>query len=74
MRSNLIFVDRRKGNDRREKEDSSGELDADLSADNRRHASDRRTSFRSLLDDYYAYMKKQLGKTAYLEPEKRKKK
>lgn len=72
MRSNFVFIDRRKGTDRRVDEDPSQQLDVDLAEGKRRNSRERRASARSILEDYYAYMKKQLGKAAYTEPAKKK--
>ncbi len=73
MSSNLVFVDRRKGQDRRVDEDPCKDLDIDLYHRKRRKSADRRDSSRDITDDYYAYMRKQLGKADYVEPPKVKK-
>lgn len=70
MSSNLVFVDRRKGHDRRLDEDPCRELDVDLYHRKRRKSTDRRDDSRDITDDYYAYMRKQLGKADYTETPK----
>jgi hypothetical protein len=73
MSSNLVFVDRRKGQDRRLDEDPCKDLDIDLYHRKRRKSADRRDNSRDITDDYYAYMRKQLGKADYVETPKAKK-
>lgn len=62
MSSNLVFVDRRRKEDRRLEEDPCRDFNIDLFHRKRRKSAERRDSARSLIDDYYAYMRKQLGK------------
>jgi len=54
----LIFVDRRKGNDRRLDADPCSNMPIDLYHRKRRKSAERRDTSRSLSDDYYAYMQK----------------
>ena len=56
MTKPLVFVDRRKGGDRREDCDPCRDLPVDLYHRKRRKSSERRDSTRSLSEDYYAYM------------------
>ncbi len=70
MSSHLIFVDRRKNEDRRLDEDPCRDLNMDLYNSKRRKSADRRDNSRDITDDYYAYMRRQLGKADYSEPEK----
>lgn len=42
----------------------------DLYNSKRRKSADRRDNSRDITDDYYAYMRRQLGKADYSEPEK----
>lgn len=53
---NRIFIDRRKGRDRREEVDLCEGLDVDIYHRKRRVRSDRRAEDRSLDEDYDAYM------------------
>lgn len=53
---NRIFIDRRKGRDRREEIDLCEGLDVDIYHRKRRKKSDRRAEDRSLDQDYNAYM------------------
>lgn len=53
---NRIFIDRRKGRDRREEADLCEGLDVDIYHRKRRKKSDRRAEDRSLDQDYNAYM------------------
>jgi hypothetical protein len=62
MSSNLVFVDRRKGKDRRLEDDPCRDFDVDLFHSKRRQSVERRDTKRNIMDDYYAYMRKQLGK------------
>ena len=61
MTKPFVFVDRRKGNDRREESDPCRDMDLDLYHRKRRKSKDRRDPTRSLMDDYYAYMQKTLN-------------
>lgn len=56
MTQNLIFVNRRKGRDRRLDSDPCKDLPLDLYHRMRRKAGERRSLRRSLSDDYYAYV------------------
>jgi len=53
---NRIFIDRRRGMDRREEIDFCEGLDVDIYHRKRRKKSDRRAEERSLDQDYDAYM------------------
>lgn len=55
MTRETIFIDRRKGNDRRFENDPCHDMDIDLYHRKRRKSTDRRDPDRSLADDYYAY-------------------
>lgn len=50
-----IFINRRRGRDRREEIDPCQDLDVDLYHRKRRKKSERRAEGRSLDEDYYAY-------------------
>lgn len=56
MTPNLIFVNRRKGCDRRLDCDPCKDLPLDLYHRMRRKAGERRSVKRTLSDDYYAYL------------------
>lgn len=56
MTPNLIFVNRRKGRDRRLDRDPCKDLPLDLYHRMRRKAGERRSVRRTLSDDYYAYL------------------
>lgn len=56
MKPNQIFVNRRKGRDRREDADPCKNLPLDLYHRKRRKTRDRRAPDRSLTDDYYAFI------------------
>lgn len=58
MSPNIIFVNRRKGSDRREDADPCKDMNLDLFHRKRRKSPERRDTHRSLTDDYYAYMQK----------------
>lgn len=60
---NKIFIDRRKGKDRREEIDLCEGLDVDIYHRKRRKKSDRRAEDRSLGQDYDAYMADQHDNT-----------
>lgn len=51
-----IFVDRRKGLDRRLEQDRCKDLPLDLFHRKRRKSADRRASGRSISEDYFAFM------------------
>lgn len=61
MNSQIVFVDRRKGGDRRADFDPCRNLEVDLFHRKRRKTRERRSQHRSLTDDYYAYMHAKLG-------------
>ena len=56
--SGQFFVNRRKGNDRREDDDPCKDLDVDLYHRKRRKKAERRQD-RTLDEDYYAFMHSQ---------------
>lgn len=56
MTKPFVFVDRRKGRDRREDSDPCKDLPVDLYHRKRRKSTERRDCSRSLSEDYYAYM------------------
>lgn len=60
MDTTVIFVNRRKGNDRREETDPCRDIPLDLYHRKRRKSKERRETGKSLTDDYYAYMQKVL--------------
>jgi len=60
MDTSIIFVNRRKGNDRREDMDPCRDIPMDLYHRKRRKSKERRDVSKSLTDDYYAYMQKVL--------------
>jgi hypothetical protein len=62
MSSSIIFVNRRKGKDRREEADPCKEMPLDLFHRKRRKAKERRDTSRTLTDDYYASMQKTLDR------------
>lgn len=53
---NKVFINRRKGRDRREEEDLCEGLDVDVYHRKRRKNPDRRAEQRSLDEDYQAFM------------------
>ncbi len=58
----IIFVNRRKGDDRRQDEDPCCNMSMDLFHRKRRKSTERRDTSRTLSDDYYAYMHKTMTK------------
>jgi len=58
MTQKLVFVNRRRGVDRRFEKDPGKELPVDPHHQKRRKSTERRDTTRSLIDDYYAYMQK----------------
>lgn len=58
MTQKLVFVNRRRGSDRRFSRDPCKELPLDLYHRKRRKNRERRNVNRTLSDDYYAYMEK----------------
>ncbi|HMW49288.1 MAG TPA: hypothetical protein PK011_07785 [Marinagarivorans sp.] len=61
MSSSIIFVNRRKGRDRRQDADPCKEMPLDLFHRKRRKSKERRDTSRTLTDDYYASMQKTLA-------------
>lgn len=55
MNSEVVFIDRRKGRDRRLDADPCKNMPLDLYHRKRRKSKERRASDRSLSDDYFAY-------------------
>lgn len=55
MNSDVLFVNRRKGGDRRLDRDPCKDLPLDLYHRKRRKSKERRNSRRSLSEDYFAY-------------------
>lgn len=60
MNPNVIFVNRRKGLDRREDLDPCKDLNVDLYHRKRRKKTERRSQERSLTEDYYAFVQTKL--------------
>ena len=60
MDTTVIFVNRRKGSDRREDTDPCRDIPMDLYHRKRRKSKERRDTDKSLTDDYYSYMQKVL--------------
>ena len=58
MAHRLVFVNRRRGVDRRFFSVAEGESTAELHRHQRRNSDERRDQTRTLSDDYYAYMEK----------------
>ena len=58
MEPRIVFVNRRKGNDRREDADPCKDIPLDLYHRKRRKSRERRDGTKSLTDDYYSYMQK----------------
>ncbi len=56
MAQKLVFVNRRRGIDRRFQKDLCRDLPLDLYHRKRRKSIERRDASRSLTEDYYAYM------------------
>ncbi|WP_086931027.1 hypothetical protein [Agarilytica rhodophyticola] len=63
MTQKLVFVNRRRGTDRRFDLDPCKNIAADLYHRKRRKSAERRNLTRSLIDDYYAYMQKTIEQT-----------
>lgn len=55
MHHHRIFIDRRRGRDRRRERDPCAQMPLDLYHRKRRKSKDRRAAGRSLEQDYYAY-------------------
>lgn len=72
MDTTVIFVNRRKGSDRREDTDPCRDIPMDLYHRKRRKSKERRDIDKSLTDDYYSYMQKVLEsiqkKAAQIKP------
>ena len=64
MTHSFVFIDRRKGGDRRLDSDPCKDLPVDLFHRKRRKSTDRRDTSRTLSEDYYAYMGSSLGASA----------
>ena len=58
MEPRIVFVNRRKGKDRREDADPCKDIPLDLYHRKRRKSRERRDGTKSLTDDYYSYMQK----------------
>lgn len=58
----IVFVDRRKRDDRRALKDPCRDMPMDLYDKKRRVTTERREADKTLIDDYYAYMKKAMKK------------
>ncbi|MCV6613942.1 MAG: hypothetical protein OIF35_03120 [Cellvibrionaceae bacterium] len=56
-----VFIDRRKGNDRRLEIDRCKDIPLDLFHRKRRKSTDRRALGRSLSEDYFAFIEAQQG-------------
>ena len=54
----LVFVNRRRGDDRRLEQDRCKDMNMDLFHRKRRKSTDRRSSNRTLADDYMAFSEK----------------
>lgn len=73
MSSHLVFVDRRKGRDRRLEPQPQQQMHASdaspqtRSANKRHNFIERRDTSRNITDDYYAYMRAALGKVENTE-------
>jgi len=59
MGENRVFVDRRRGGDRRQDPDPCRDLPMDLYHRKRRKSKDRRRQNRTLAEDYYAFTQAQ---------------
>jgi hypothetical protein len=66
MPQKFVFVNRRRGSDRRFDRDPCRDIPIDLFHGKRRKSSERREPTRSLSQDYYAYMLKSL---VFVQPE-----
>lgn len=60
MPQKLVFVNRRRGVDRRFSKNPHKNTPTDLDPSSRRKSTERRDTSRSLTDDYYAYMHKSI--------------
>lgn len=56
MSEKRVFIDRRRGNDRRNDPDPCAEMPMDLFHRKRRKSTERRAPNRTLAEDYYAFM------------------
>jgi hypothetical protein len=61
MNTETVFIDRRKGRDRRLDADPCRNMSLDLYHRKRRKSKERRTCDRSLRDDYFAYLESKPG-------------
>lgn len=61
MNPEVVFIDRRKGRDRRLDADPCKNMPLDLYHRKRRKSKERRASHRSLSDDYFAYQASRKG-------------
>lgn len=68
MTQNVVFVNRRKGRDRRLDLDPCKDLPLDLYHRMRRKAGERRSTRKSLSEDYYAYVLSTTGSRLDKEP------
>lgn len=68
MTQNVVFVNRRKGRDRRLDLDPCKDLPLDLYHRMRRKAGERRSARKSLSEDYYAYVLSTTGSRLDKEP------
>ncbi len=66
MNPEVVFIDRRKGQDRRLDTDPCKNIPLDLYHRKRRKSKERRASDRSLREDYFAYLEsRQIAHRAY---------
>ena len=70
MEQKFVFVNRRKGMDRRFELDPCSEMSIDLFHRKRRKSTDRRDTSKTLSDDYYAYMQTVLDNPSQSERNK----
>jgi hypothetical protein len=68
MDHKLVFINRRRGQDRREEEDPCKDMPLDLFNDKRRVSKDRRGADKSLSDDYYAFIEARLRRRELAKP------
>jgi len=64
MDSRLIFINRRKGSDRRVEADPCRDMPIDLYGPKRRKSEERRAERRSLADDYYSFVESAIKRNA----------
>lgn len=60
MDHKLVFINRRRGAERRNDEDPCKDMHVDLYHRKRRKSSDRRSTDKSLSDDYYSFIEAKL--------------